>query len=337
MRALKGLKGLLRLAAVSILAGLLLGGVGGIANALEPPPGISTDSYAEKLFEKFGRKPVVACSVPQYNNVTIQAWMEAMRGGAELHGIELILTDGLNDGAKQVAQYENFMAQQVDLILVSPVDNKAIVPVIKRMNEAGIPVVNFDSRAEGGEVITYVGMDWFMAGIMSGLQIVEATGGKGRVLLVEGTPGFAAQYLRTGGIELVLSGYPDIEIVAKQPGFFNRADGLKVTEQLLQANKDIDAWYFQNDEMFFGGLKAIEDAGRRDEMALLSVDGNPEALKAIGTGDLDYEVVGGFGLQGWMVLEVAAKVLAGEEVPSQITVPLTMADKRNWQTVAPGW
>ena len=178
---MKSLKGFLKLAAVPVVAGLLLGGIGGIGNAADPPPGISTDSYAEKLFEKFGRKPVVACSVPQYNNVTIQAWMDAMRGGAELHGIELILTDGLNDGAKQVAQYENFVAQQVDLILVSPVDNKAIVPVIKRMNEAGIPVVNFDSRAEGGEVITYVGMDWFMAGIMSGLQIVEATGGKGRV------------------------------------------------------------------------------------------------------------------------------------------------------------
>jgi ribose transport system substrate-binding protein len=118
---------------------------------------------------------------------------------------------------------------------------------------------------------------------------------------------------------------------------FNRAEGLKVTEQLVQAHPDLNAWYFQNDEMFFGGIKAIKAAGKRDGTKILSVDGNPEALKAIGGGDLDYEVVGGFNLQGWLVIETAAKVLLGEKVPSKIVVPLTMADKSNWDKVLPAW
>ena len=84
---------------------------------------------------------------------------------------------------------------------------------------------------------------------------------------------------------------------------------------MLQANKDIDVIYFQNDEMYFGGMKAIEASGRRGEMKIVSVDGNPEALAAIQKGELDYEVVGQFNLQGWLVIETAAKVLAGEQVP----------------------
>jgi ribose transport system substrate-binding protein len=331
------MKRIFTVALLFALMSVTFSGIGNLAVAAEPPPGVSKESYASKLLAKFGKKPTVAISVVQFNNVTIQSWMDAMRHAAELHGINLIIEDGQNDAAKQTGQYENFIAQKVDLILVDPVDAKAIVPVVKRINEAHIPVINYDAPAEGGDFVTSVYMDWLMAGIMSGVQIVEATGGKGNVVLVEGTPGFAAQFLRTKGIELVLSAYPDIKIVAKQTGMFNRAEGLKVTEQLVQAHPDLNAWYFQNDEMFFGGIKAIKAAGKRDGTKILSVDGNPEALKAIGGGDLDYEVVGGFNLQGWLVIETAAKVLLGEKVPSKIVVPLTMADKSNWDKVLPAW
>ena len=110
-------------------------------------------------------------------------------------------------------------------------------------------------------------------------------------------------------------------------------------EKILEAHKKIDAWYFQNDEMFFGGIKAIKAAGRREQMKILSVDGNPEALRAIATGDLDYEVIGAFNLQGWLVMETAAKVLIGEKVPKQIVVPLSMAPapRRLYPTQAVAW
>jgi inositol transport system substrate-binding protein len=174
---------------------------------------------------------------------------------------------------------------------------------------------------------------------MSGLQIVEATGGHGNVALVEGTPGFAPQLLRSRGIELVLSAYPGLKIVARQTGMFNRQDGMAATQKILDAHNKIDAWYFQNDEMFFGGIKAIKSAGRRGEMKILSVDGNPDALRAISTGDLDYEVVGGFNLQGWLAVETAAKILLGEPVPKQIVVPLSMipAPRRMYPTQAVAW
>ena len=248
-----------------------------------------------------------------------------MRRAADFHGIDLIMLDAQNSAVLQASQYENFINQQVDMILVEPVDEKAMVPVIRRINRAGIPVINYCAPNEKYEYISLVFIDWLMGGVMSGLQIVEATGGVGNVALVEGTPGFAPQFLRTQGIELVLSAYPDIDIVARQTGMFNRTEGLIATQKILDTHQKIDAWYFQNDEMFFGGIKAIKGAGRRGQMKILSVDGNPEALRAIATGDLDYEIIGGFNLQGWLVMETAARVLAGEKVPKQIVVPLSMA------------
>jgi ABC-type sugar transport system substrate-binding protein len=268
---------------------------------------------------------VVATSVVQFDNFTIQSWIDAMRRAADFHGIELIMLDGQNNATLQANQYESFVAQKVDLILIDPVDAKAIVPVVKKINKAGIPAINFDAPAEGGNFVALVSMDWLMAGILSGVQIINATGGKGNVVMVEGTPGFAAQYLRTNGVELVLSAYPDIKIVAKKAGMFSRAGGLRATEQLLREQPKVDAWYFQNDDMFLGGIKAIKAAGRREGTKILSVDGNPEALNAMLVGDLDYEVVGGFNLQGWLVIETAAKVLMGEKVPEKVGVPLTWA------------
>jgi ribose transport system substrate-binding protein len=325
-----------RLTLLTLLA-VLLGGNCNVILAAGPPAGAGQTSYKEKLSAKLGKKPVVAVSVLQFNNVTIQKWLGAMREASDFHGIDLRVADGQNDAARQSDQNDNFIAQKVDLILIDPVDAKGILPVVARINRASIPVINFDVRAEGGQFATFVGHDWLMSGIMSGLQIVDATGGEGNVVLVEGSPGTDAQFSRTKGIELVLSLYPKLKIVAKQPGYFNRTEGLKATESLLQAQKHIDVFYYQNDEMYFGGIKAIEAAGRRNEMKILSVDGNPEALQAIQKGDLDYEVVGQFYLQGWLVMEAAAKVLAGEQVPAVFPVKLYMADKTNAGNVPPAW
>lgn len=287
-----------------------------------PPSGVGSVSYAQRLSAKFGRKPVVATSVVQFDNFTIQSWTDAMRRAADFHGIELIMLDGQNNPSLQAYQYDSFITQKVDLILVDPIDSKAIVSVVKKINEAGIPVINFDAPAAGGDFIAVVTMDWVMAGILSGVQIVAATRGKGNVVLIEGTPGFAAQFLRTQGVELVLSAYPEIRIVAKKTGMFSRAGGLSATEQLLREQQTIDVWYFQSDDMFLGGIQAIKAAGRRAGVKIISVDGNPEALRAMRVGDLDYEVIGGFNLQGWLVIETAAKVLIGEQVSKKVDVPL---------------
>ena len=325
-----------RIFALGLLAALVGGAPAAIAAA---PAGVDQTSYAEQLFKKFGRKPVVAATVLQFNNVTIQRWMEAMKQAAEFEGIDLRIVDGQNDVARQTNQIDTFIAQKVDLILVDPVDAKGIIPVVERVRKAGIPVINYDTRVPDPSVKfdTYVGHDWLMAGVMSGLQMVQATGGAGNVVLVEGSPGTDAQFNRTKGIELVLSDYPNLKIVAKQPGYFNRAEGLKVTENLLQANKKIDVMYFQNDEMYFGGLPAIKAAGRRGELRILSVDGNPDALAAMKKGDLDYEVVGQFKLQGWLTIEAAAKDLLGQKLPAWIPVELYMADKTNVDVVPPAW
>ena len=296
-----------------------------LGSTSDPPPDVSRQSYAARLMSKFGKKPVVATSVVQLANYTIKSRSDMMRRAADFHGIDLIMLDAQNSAGTQRSHYENFIKQEVNLILVEPIDEGLLEPVIKSVNEAGIPVINYCAATESYDYITVVSMDWLMAGVMSGLQIVEATGGRGNVALVEGPPGFAPQLLRSRGIELILSAYPEIKIAARQTGMFNRIDGMIATRKILETHCRIDAWYFQNDEMFFGGIEAIKASGRRDQMKILSVDGNPEALRAIATGDLDYEIIGAFNLQGWLVMETAAKVLMGESLPKRILVPLSMA------------
>jgi ABC-type sugar transport system substrate-binding protein len=178
---------------------LLLGG--GFVRADGPPPGAGQESYGRKLMAKLGHKPVVAATVIQFNNVTIQRWMEEMKKAAEFHGIDLRLVDGQNDVARQTNQIDTFIAQKADCILVDPADAKGILPAVERIKKAGINcAVNFDTEASEGNFDTYVGHNWLMAGIMSGLQIVDASGGAGNVVLVEGSPGTDAQFNRTKGI-----------------------------------------------------------------------------------------------------------------------------------------
>ena len=77
-----------------------------------------------------------------------------------------------------------------------------------------------------------------------------------------------------------------LKIVAKQPGDFNPDTGLKVMENILQAEKQIDAVYTHDDDMAQGVVQAIRNAGREDEMFLTGVGGSEDAMKQIKAGGL---------------------------------------------------
>ena len=327
-----------RLFIVAAMASFLGTGIGAALADTVAPPGASQTSLKDVLFKKFGRKPIVAASVQTFQIVTIQKWVEQMKLAADFEGIDLRLADAQGDSAKQADQIDAFIAQKPDIILVDPVDLTAVVPAIKRINAAGIPVMNYDGGvAKGGNILTFIGHDWLAAGIMSGLQIVAATGGEGNVVLVQGEPGSGAMTLRTQGINMVLAAYPKLKIVAQEPANWNRDKALTVTESILQAQPHIDAFYFQNDEMYFGGVKAINAAGRRGEMKILSVDGDPAAYDAIRKGQLDYEVTGQFLLQGWLTIQTAAQYLAGQKVGAFVPVKLYMVDLTNVETTPTAW
>ena len=73
--------------------------------------------------------------------------------------------------------------------------------------------------------------------------------------------------------------YPGIKIVNRQNGKQERDTALSVTENMLQAAPDLAGIFSVNDTGALGALAAIQANGA--EVKLVSVDGQPEAVKEI--------------------------------------------------------
>lgn len=242
---------------------------------------------------------------------------------AEL-GVSLRVVDAQDDPARQLSGIEDLIARKVDLILVNPTDSAAVVPAILAANRAGIPVITIDRSADGGEVAAYIASDNVLGGKMAGEFIAELLGGKGKVVEIEGIPGTNAARERGQGFNEAMANYPEMEVVARQEAGFDRAKGLTVMENILQAQPEIDAVFCHNDEMALGAIIAIQAAGRADKIKVVGFDATDDAVAAVKEGRMLATVAQQPRLMGALGVEYALKVLQGEEVADFLPVPLEL-------------
>jgi ribose transport system substrate-binding protein len=283
----------------------------------------------DKPLEKRGR---VGVTMPTFNQSAQVAIINGEKQAAKDYNIDLVVLDGENDADKQASEIETFITQKMDLIMVSAVDATALVGAVKAANKAGIPVENFDRRViGGGDMFVYVGSEWTLTGLQSGMQTVMAVNGQGNVVIIEGVPASSVTQERSAGFLAATGLYPNIKIIARQTGNYNNADAQKAMEDILQAHpKGIDAVWFMNDDMFSGGLTAIKAAGRRNEMKLLSIDGDKRSCEALKNGDLDGEVLLDIYGMGYEPVRAAAQYLNGRrDFPAWIKLWTTSLDKNN--------
>ena len=118
--------------------------------------------------------------------------------------------------------------------------------------------------------------------------------------------------------------YAGMEVIARQPAGFDRAEGMTVMENILQGNPEIDAVFAHNDNMALGAMEAIAAAGRSDEIMIVGFDAIDDAVAAVEAGGLAATIAQKPDLMGEMAVETAIKVANGEEVDEYTPVPLEL-------------
>lgn len=272
------------------------------------------------------KKPVVGLAVSTLNNPFFVDLRDGAKEAAAANGMELVVMDAQNDAAKQMANIENLIQQKVSVIIVNPVDSKAVVPAVEAANKANIPVITVDRTAAGGQVVSSIASDNVAGGKMAGQFIVDKLGGKGKVVELEGIPGASAAIERGTGFNQAAKAAAGITVIAKQPADFDRAKGMKVMENILQANLEINAVFAHNDEMALGALEAIKAANRKGIM-VVGFDATADAVKAVKDGALAATVAQKPKEMGKISIETAKKVIAKETVAATIPVGLELVQK----------
>lgn len=269
----------------------------------------------------------IGLSVSTLNNPFFVTLRDGAQSAADEAGAELIVSDAQNDTAQQQDDIQNFVTQQVNVILVNPVDSDAVVPAIEAANQANIPVIALDRGASGGEIATTIASDNVQGGNLAGEELIRLVG-SGSVAQLEGIPGAEPARDRGQGFQDAIDAQSALELVASQTANFDRAEGLNVTENILQANPDIVGIFAQNDEMALGAVQALgSDAG--SEVKIVGFDAIEDALSAIEEGTMNATIAQRPEEIGSLGVENAIRVIGGESVEENIPVEVELVTQEN--------
>ena len=287
----------------------------------------AADTSAETETENDGY--TIGLSMNTQTNPFFVTVAEGVQAAADEHGIELIITDAQDDPAIQQKDIENLITKKPDAIIVDTCDSDAIISSIEACNEAGIPVFTMDREANGGEVVAHIGFDAIRSGKLAGQFLVDALNGEGKIVELQGILGTNVAQNRSEGFNMIMDENPGMEIVACQTADFDRATGMSVMENILQANQEIDGLYCANDEMLLGALEAIEAAGRLDEIIMCGCDALDETVQAIKDGRVEATIAEPPFFLGKAILNCAFDHLNGEEVEAYVILDNQLVTSEN--------
>jgi ribose transport system substrate-binding protein len=262
---------------------------------------------------------------PNYQAFRLGADRAAARlGAATVHKIPT----KPDDAPEQIELLDQMLVAKPDAIVLTPADDKALEPVVRRLNAARIPIVNFGNRMTAGEFVTFVGSDDFSMGYQVARHLLKQMQGHGSVIIVEGSQTTPTSRDRVRGFQRALTEFPDVRLLATVGGKYTRPDALDAMSKVLDEFEHVDAVICANDSMAMGVLDALQRAGRN--ALVVGNNGTIEAAHAIEQGKLlasvDYS---GFAM-GCITAEAAVRHLRGLDVPAEIMLPITLIDRSNF-------
>ncbi len=281
---------------------------------------------------------VAYLSVPFY-----AGYKKGLEDAATQFGFEFSLLDGKGDPATEVANIQNFIAEGVDVILLTPMSDGTI-PAIIQANQAGIPVIEVNNTAgfnsDEAEVVTYVGADDVEFGRLQARLLDQTFGGEPvKIGYVMGIPGTSPQILRAQGFKEELAAHSEYEIVAEVNDDFDSAKALAVTQDLLTRfpKGELDVIVMQGPE----GVAAADFARKsgREEVQFILGDYPADVRQAI----MDGYVLGTINQdpypQAYEGVRMAWLLLNGQEaeIPTPHHLELPIITIENAEATPPAW
>lgn len=265
---------------------------------------------------------------------------------AEAEGIDLKFTDAQGKQENQIQAIRSYIQQKVDVIAFSPVVETGFDAVLQEAKAAGIPVILTDRAVDVEDTSlyeTFLGSDFVLEGEKAGEWLVENAkeadvdgDGTVNVVQLEGTTGAAPAIDRAEGFAEKIAADDTIEVTASQTGDFTRDGGKQVMESFLQSDDSIDVVFAHNDDMGLGAIEAIEAAGLEPgkDIQIITIDAVKDGMQALADGKINY-IVECNPLLGPQLMDLAKKVLDGEEVPERVVTEETTFTQEQAAEVLP--
>lgn len=265
----------------------------------------------------------------------VQMNADLRRAAAAHPELRVVFKDAQNDTLKQRAQIEEFINSGVDLLIVSPKEAAPLTPPVAEAHKRGIPVIVLDRRVLGTNFTQFIGADNRRIGRAAGEWIVRTlathprvqAGGKARVVELKGLMTSTPGQDRSSGFREALKGKP-VEIVFEADMKWLEPEARKEMESALAVHREIDLVYAHNDPGAHGAYLAARAAGREKQIVFVGIDALPqEGQRYVRQGVLaaTFEYPTG----GAEAIESARRILRGEKVPKEISLPSRVFTRDN--------
>ena len=244
-------------------------------------------------------------------------------------GMEVIIKTAFDSNQKQIRDIESFIANKVDLIIVSPNEATPLTPVIEKAMLQHIPVILVDRKTRSSQYTAFVGADNFQIGREVGTYAANLLGGKGRVFEIRGLKGSSPDEERHNGFRSIIDKYPGIVVVDEVDGEWHRNVAKAKMQEALQRNQTFDLVFAHNDEMALGAGEALQSIpGKRP--FLIGIDALPGSnggIQKVLDGALNATFI--YPTGGEKSIQTAFRILHGETFEKENLLYTAVVDKTN--------
>jgi len=264
---------------------------------------------------------MIGISMKTLNAPYFAAQEAAAKDQAAKAGCQVATADAQNDMGKQIGDVEDMVSKGVNLLIINAADPQGLVPAINAAAAAGVKVVAIDSTVDPkAKYITLIQSSNDQNGFQVGQWLAQSTAGKDlKIALLSGEKGNVVGQERRLGVfrglvegQLVNGGKVGFAVVGQGWGGWTHEGGLKAMEDLLVAHPDINVVLGENDSMVLGARKALEAAGKLNDVLLVAAaDGQKEALQLIQEGQYGATGLNDPALIARTAVDVGMKALDG--------------------------
>jgi len=284
-------------------------------------------------------KPIYGVLMKTLANPFWGAMEQGVKAGAEAAGVEYYLQAVESDQAAepQLNTCNTMLERKPAVMITAAINSTILLPCLKQANAMNIPVVDLDNNLDpkvtkdaGVNITFHIGSDNEAAGAQGADFVASKVGkdAKGPVLIIEGLSGNITGKHRADGFANELKkAAPGLEVVASLPGDWDRGKAANITNDILTKYPDLVAIFAANDGMALGAVETVFAAGKGDQVTIVGVDGNSDAVKSIKAGRLTASVAQLPYLVGKQAVENVKKVVEGGKVDEVIYVPTLVLTK----------
>ena len=249
---------------------------------------------------------------------------------ADSVGVEVAYQAAQSEGDQlgQLTIAEGMVTQGFNVLLLSPQSDSNLQPILEQAAAANIPVLNVNDAVIPGAA-NYVGNVQRDNGVRVAKWFIENYPDGGKVAVIEGQPGVYAAVQRTDGFTATIMESGKFDVVASVPGNWDRQISYDAATNILQQHPDLIGFYANNDGMALGIVEAVKAAGLQDQVAVFGTDGISDAYASIRAGELKGTVDSFPVLTGEVAMEVALRLVAGQDLPRVVATPQALITTDN--------